>query len=91
MKIRLIEIDEETEQPLITLLNSTPLSLANFRLGLCELVRSGKIEVNGTSPEKNIKIKVLIPNEGLQEIDLGAGDFLIPGKSCQFITLEKEV
>jgi hypothetical protein len=78
---------------LATLLNSTtPLSLANFRLGLFQLVKSGKIEVNGTSPEKHIKIKVLIPNDGLQEIDLGAGDFLIPGKSCQFIIpLEKSV
>ncbi len=75
-----------------TLLNTTPLSLPNFRAGVFKLIKQGQIEVGGTVPDReggsNIKIKILLPSEdGVQHpvIDLGAGGNLIPGKSCQVI------
>jgi hypothetical protein len=77
-----------------TLLKSTPLSLPNFRAGVFELFKQGK--VGGTVPDtimrseglSGVKMKALIPGkDGIEHpiIDLGAGDFLIPGKSCQVI------
>ena len=81
------------EKIFTTLLKSTPLSLPNFRVGIFELLKQNKIEVGGTVPDlegtSSVKMKALIPGKDRVEhpiIDFGAGNFLIPGQSCQVIT-----
>ena len=74
------------------LLTTTPLSVPTFRIGLYELVDSNKIRLGGTIPDSAVtpvKVRVLVPQQEQdeQEIDLGAGDFLIPNKSSQVIIL----
>ena len=72
------------------LLTTTPLSVPTFRIGLYELVDSNKIRLGGTIPDSAVtpvKVRVLVPQQDEQEIDLGAGDFLIPNKSSQVIIL----
>ena len=72
------------------LLTTTPLSVPTFRIGLYELFNSNQIRLGGTVPDSigsPIKVKVFIPQQNEQEIDLGAGDFLIPNKSSQVIII----
>ncbi|BAP56153.1 hypothetical protein THII_1856 [Thioploca ingrica] len=72
------------------LLTTTPLSVPTFRIGLYELFDSNKIRLGGTIPdsaENPVKVRVFIPQQNEHEIDLGAGDFLIPNESSQVIIL----
>ena len=73
-----------------TLLEKTPLSLPDFRIGLYKLFEDGKIKFSGTVPdsvEKPVKIKMLVPNQYEHGVDLGAGDILIPNQSSQAIII----
>jgi len=73
------------------LLTTTPLSVPTFRIGLLELFENEKIRLSGTVPDssgnKSVKVKVLIPQQYEYTIDLGAGDFLVPGQSSQVIVI----
>ncbi|MEK7991975.1 MAG: PIN domain-containing protein [Thiotrichaceae bacterium] len=74
-----------------TLLDTTPLSFPNFRIGLYRLYRAEKIKFTGTVPDsvgKSVKILTIAPVESVSHsVDLGAGDFLIPNESSQAILL----
>lgn len=74
-----------------TLLDTTPLSFPNFRIGLYRLYQAGKIRFTGTVPDsvdKSVKILTIAPIESVNyNVDLGAGDFLIPNESSQAILL----
>lgn len=76
----------------LNLLNTTPLGVPSFRLGLLTLLRQGHVRFGGSLPDttrsdgRAVRVGVLVPNPSgaeSRELDLGAGDFLIPGQPCQ--------
>lgn len=77
-----------------SLLGTRPMSLATFRRALEALRASGKIRASGSSPESSgVKLKVLVRSTSSaavpvqeREIDLGDGDFLLPGTPCAVVT-----
>ena len=71
-----------------------PMSIPVFRRALIRLRAQGRVHFGGSSPENSeVKIRVLVPemNERLRvenrPIDLGYGDFLLPGTTCAAATL----
>jgi len=71
-----------------SLLREKPMSLPVFRAALARLHGRGRIRVSGSSPvEADVKIRVLEPVQKApyvesRVVDLGHGDFLLPGVPC---------
>ena len=65
-----------------------PMSLPVFRAALNRLRGAGRLRFTGSSPEEvGVKIRVLEPMRedpyvAVREVDLGRGDFLLPGVPC---------
>lgn len=79
----------------LALTRRTPLSLVDFRAGLLTLSARGWIALGGSAPDvggsgRAVRVSVLTPAaEGavMKDVDLGAGDFLVPGQSSQIVRL----
>lgn len=75
-----------------------PMALPIFRGALQRLHGAGRVHLSGSSPERSeVKLRVLVPTGGgadphvtSREIDLGYGDFLIPGIPCAVASLPAE-
>lgn len=85
----------------IKVLRDKPLGLPSFRVGLLALYEAGLLSPSGGLPDpaydehKPVTLSVIVPTQQLprkverQEIDLANGDFLLPGVSCQVVTLRE--
>ena len=75
------------------LLEHHALSLLDFRLALWDLHRQGRLQPGGSVPPADrtemTKFDLLVPGAAhepvVETIDLGAGDFLLPGESSQVL------
>ncbi len=74
------------------------VSLIDFREGLLHLHGNGAVKLSGSAPSTTpgqdpISVDTIVPKDGIpdfQAVNLGAGDFLIPGESSQVIRLVAE-
>jgi hypothetical protein len=70
------------------------LSLPTFRSAVFRLLEQRRIRLSGGSPESSAaKVRALVHDaKGMpesREIDLGRGDFLVPGTPCVVATLQE--
>lgn len=80
-----------------SILEASPVSLPDFRVALWDLFNEGKVRVSGSVPpadkSETIQMELLVPGDGgepeVEEVDLGAGDFLIPGESSQAVQMQE--
>jgi len=96
-----LAMQEDSEVPAVPIervftkcLDTNAVDLPTFRIGIIAQVDSGQMLVSGTSPSENpVKIRVLRPiNNGEPEhveTNLGAGDWLVPGRVAQVVWIEK--
>jgi len=75
-------------------LDNGAMDLPNFRTALATLVAAGRVSISGTSPsETPVRVRVIRPSSSAPEpehveVNLGAGDWLVPGSVAQVVSLE---